>query len=125
MWERLKFWNTSPKSFLMLCNFFLSTYCAAPDSLSVALSPQYDNVPSSIFSRRVAHLKNVDLPEPDGPIIATTSPSLTSIDISLTLLDFQMSFLHVSFQVNLYCSYCLHLFNNAFSFLYIPLSRQL
>ena len=78
----MKFWNTSPKLFLMLCNFFLSTYCAAPDSLIVALSPQYDNVPSSIFSRRVAHLKNVDLPEPDGPIIATTSPSLTSIDIS-------------------------------------------
>ena len=34
--------------------------------------------PSSIFSRPQIHLNNVDLPIPEGPIIETISPALTS-----------------------------------------------
>ena len=38
--NRLKFWKTSPKSFLISCSFFLSAYRVGPDSFKVALSLQ-------------------------------------------------------------------------------------
>ena len=40
-------------------------------------------IPVVGVSKPFIHLSNVLLPEPDGPIITTTSPSLTFNDISL------------------------------------------
>lgn len=34
-------------------------------------------VPESMTSRQLRHLRNVDLPQPEGPIIETRSPSAT------------------------------------------------
>ena len=52
----------------------------AVDLLGVV--PPYAMLPESICSKNVAQRSNVDLPEPDGPRIETTSPSSTARLIS-------------------------------------------
>ena len=44
--------------------------------------PSKSMIPLSLVSKPVMHLSNVDLPEPDGPIIHKTSPLSTLREIS-------------------------------------------
>lgn len=47
-------------------------------------------VPPLGFSNRFKQRKNVDLPEPEGPITATTSPSAIVVEMFLILRVSQM-----------------------------------
>ena len=67
--KRLKDWNTIPISSRTL---FMSIFFEVISSLSTKILPLVG------LSKRFKHLKKVDLPEPDGPITTTTSPSFIS-----------------------------------------------
>jgi hypothetical protein len=70
---RLNVWNTNPTVVLR------ST--ASSDSPSVAISvPSTVTVPSVGTSNAPIMFINVDFPDPDGPMIATNSPSAIAID---------------------------------------------
>ena len=56
------------------------TFPSAP--VRAALFPKYTISPWSIVSSIVAQRRSVDLPEPDGPMMDTISPSLTLSEIS-------------------------------------------
>lgn len=53
-----------------------------PFSTHAALFPRYKISPSSIVSSIVAQRSSVDLPEPDGPMMARISPCSTESEIS-------------------------------------------
>ena len=63
--NRLKCWNTMP--ILRRCRL-MSTFG------SVMFTPSNSIVPSVGVSSRFSDRRNVDLPEPEGPMITTTSP---------------------------------------------------
>ena len=70
--KRLKDWNTNPK-----CSLFLrisSSLGTEWASESNSVSPFTVICPSSGLSRKFRHLKSVVLPEPEEPIMASTSP---------------------------------------------------
>ena len=48
---------------------------------SVISTPFTTILPASCFSSWLIVLSNVDLPEPDGPMMTTTSPSRTDMSI--------------------------------------------
>ena len=73
--NKLKCWKTIP---IFSRTLFRSTF------LAVISQPSTIIFPPLASSRRFRHLKNVDFPEPEGPMTTTTSPSLTSTEISLS-----------------------------------------
>ena len=83
--NRLNCWNTRPKRERAWASVALSPYAAEPPSpaRATARSP-YHSSPASRRSSSVMQRKSVDLPPPDGPMIATTSPGVTSSVMSLS-----------------------------------------
>ncbi len=70
--SRLKNWNTKP-----MC---LRRSCVSCESLRFVISvPAIITVPEVGLSRPARMCISVDLPEPEGPMTATSSPELTSM----------------------------------------------
>jgi hypothetical protein len=74
-WNRLNDWNTMPISLRIRSMFLMSSISSIP---SMTIRPR------SWLSRRLIVRMNVDLPEPDGPTITTTSPRRTVVEMPLS-----------------------------------------
>ena len=76
--NRLNCWNTMPILQAMRRTSFLLTY-SVPVAVSVhSASPSMITLPLSMVSSLFRQRSSVLLPPPEGPMTATTSPSLTS-----------------------------------------------
>src|SRR6185503_9554367 len=69
--SRLKVWNTNPMCLLRIAASWSS-------DILPTFSPASSYVPASGTSRQPSTFMSVDLPEPDGPMIATNSPAWMS-----------------------------------------------
>jgi len=72
--KRLKCWKTMP---IFWRTWLMSVF------LSVRSRPSTMTLPDVTSSKRFRQRKKVDLPEPDGPITATTSPWLIVVEMPL------------------------------------------
>ena len=82
--NKLKDWNTMPTFFRKLCALFKNRFLIMiRDTQLYAI---YCNFPSSRISKQFKQRNNVDLPQPDCPIIDTKSPLSISNDMLLRTL---------------------------------------
>ena len=87
MWlHRLKLWNTMPSLERMrsICRRSAGTVWPWPSVFSLISSPLTRMMPLVGFSRQLMQRSSVDLPEPEPPMMATTSPSRADSDTPLS-----------------------------------------
>ena len=79
--NRLKFWKTIPILALILRRWAVLAGTSPPSRERILLkgSPSMVMSPSSIVSRVIRTRSTVVFPEPDGPMMVTSSPAATSM----------------------------------------------
>jgi hypothetical protein len=77
-WNRLKCWNTIPIE-ARCCEALLSEISISPFGVRryPRIVPDNSILPRLIGSIRLMHRSRVDLPEPEAPMMQTTSPRST------------------------------------------------
>ena len=88
--NRLKCWNTMPMCWRTLSR---STFGSVRSNSSTTTLPPV--MSSSLFRQR----RNVDLPEPDGPMTQTTSPWLIVVSMPLSTTSSPNDFFRPSMRI--------------------------